>query len=198
MTRTILILATALLLNKDLLAQAPQKIKPWAAMEAGGMTGSSGVAFDYRIEGGVGMNNWKWGLGVAYDQYRFSSVPIYAQARKYFGNGSSRLFLLGSAGVNITTADPENGGVIFDDSWIYSPTSNHQYHAGVYAEAGAGISLFAKRKAGLELSLLYNRKSMKETFIQSVNSGPNGNEQVESWTKYRMNRLVLRIAMRIN
>jgi hypothetical protein len=198
MTKSVLILVTALLLHKDLLAQAPQKLKPWGAVEAGAMTGSSGAAFDYRIEGGVGMNNWKWGMGGAYDRYRFTSIPIFAQARKYFGDGRNRLFLLGSAGVNIPTADPPSNGEIFNDSWNYSPTSNHRYHTGIYAEAGAGISFFAKRKAGLELSLLYNRKSMKETYLQSVYNGTDGNEQVENWTKYRMNRMVLRIATRIN
>jgi hypothetical protein len=191
----------SLLLLQSVQAQSPSKKtmvwNPWVTAEVGAVWASYEPSTDYRLQGGVQRNNWMLGGGLGMDEYRFKSMPLYAQGRYYYGKGKRRPFALASLGYNFSM-EPDRT----ETSWwgirtINPPTPTvYRYGSGYYGELGLGYAFRAQKKWGYQLSLSYTRKSMSENFNASTWNG-NDYIQTESRNLYRMNRLALRMAVRI-
>lgn len=200
--RTVLTLAGWLCLSIAY-AQSPAKKttvwNPWVTAEGGAVWASYEPSTDLRVQGGVQRNGWMLGGGLAMDEYRFRSMPLYAQGRYVYGKGKRRPFALASLGYNFSmeadyTQPPFWWGGIRGTN-PPAPTV-YQYGSGYYGEIGLGYAFRAQKKWGYQVSLSYTRKTNSESFNATT---WNGSEyiQTESRNLYRMNRLALRIGIRI-
>lgn len=166
---------------------------PWGVAEAGVVWGSYEANGDLRLQGGVSKNDWKYGVGLAKDVYRFSSVPIYLQVRRSFLRGKRRPFLLASAGYNLATESDYTNP--FMGIWWGTPTT-YQYTSGYYGELGAGYSFRSTKKWGYTLSFSYTRKTMSENYNTVLWNGTDS-ETSETRNIFRMNRFAIRLGIRI-
>lgn len=172
------------------LSNAQSKWKPWGVTEAGFIVGSYGPSGDLRLQGGLKKNNWMFGAGAAYDGYRFETLPVYAQARKMFGNKKVRPFVMASAGVDF---EIEEDNPASDLVFIWAPPVVH-YLPGYYADLGAGVAFRTHKRFGYNVSFSYSRKTLTETSTYQMWNGSKF-EQNTTETKYLMNRYAFRIAM---
>lgn len=178
-----------------LTAQQSTAWHPWVIADGGAVWASYGPGGDLRLQGGLQGKGWQLGAGLALDEYRFHSMPLYAQTRKYFTKGKRRPFVLASAGFNLATEKDRT-----QTNWGWDvrggSTTIYRYGSGVYAELGAGYAFRMLGKWGYQLSLSYTRKSMTESYNGSAWSGTTAIPVVNQ-NIYRMNRLALRIGIRI-
>jgi hypothetical protein len=171
---------------------AQQKWKPGFVAEAGLQAGSYEPSADLRAQFLMAKRGWQVGAGSGVDYYRFRSVPVYVQGRKYFGTHKSKPFAMLSAGVNIasvTEAQKNNrfGGIGW---WNPIPAS---YTGGFYGEAGGGYAFLNKKGRGVSLSLSYVMKSISESYTTSYWLGFSESEPTQEKATYYMNRLVFRV-----
>lgn len=166
---------------------------PWGIAETGVVWGSYEPSGDLRLQGGVSKNDWKFGVGVAQDSYRYSSMPMYLQVHRSFTSGKRRPFAFASAGYNFAT-EPDYTEPWFD-IWGGS-TIVHQYTSGYYGELGAGYAFRTHKKWGYNLSFSYTRKTMTEKYNTTVWNGTNSVNTITQ-NLYRMNRFAIRIGFRI-
>ncbi|HSC54665.1 MAG TPA: hypothetical protein VLC98_13630 [Phnomibacter sp.] len=171
---------------------AQQKWKLGFIAEAGLLLGSQEPSGDLRGQFLLQKNNWQWGVGSGVDFYRFQSVPVYAQGRKYFSSAKSKPFVLASAGYNIATPTElqKNNGSISIWSWPVPPSD---YSGGWYAEAGVGYAIMNKKGRGVTLSLAYVFKSIEENLGDLPLWGDVRYNETNKQNIYYMTRLALRV-----
>lgn len=165
---------------------------PWGVAELGLLAGSHEGNGDLRLQGGVSKNNWQLGAGIAKDDYHFSSVPMYLQARRSFSTKKRRPFVLASLGYNFAT-EPD-----YTPNWIGiggGTSSTYQYSSGYYVEIGAGYAFRTHKKWGYNLSFSYTKKTMTEKYSGSVWNGAFTDNNTTENT-FLMNRYALRIGIR--
>lgn len=168
--------------------------QPWGVAEVGFVAGSYEPGGDLRLQGGFAKNNLKLGVGMAKDEYRFGSAPIYLQVRRSFFSGKRRPFLLASAGYNFAT-EPDRINDWIGIWWPGTPTV-YQYSSGYYGELGAGYTFRATQKWGYTISFSYTRKTMSEEYNSTIWNGIN-TENTVTKNVYRMNRYAIRIGFRL-
>lgn len=170
--------------------------KPWLVADGGPLWGGYGPTGDIRLQGGVKTNGWHIGAGAAYDPYRFRTVPVYVQGRKFFSNWKSKPFVMASIGANISV-EKEEQPVDMNPIWSRWQPSAYQYSNGIYAEAGIGWAFRVTKKWGFNLSLSYTYKTNTETFNSPVWAGLSQAESSLSENKYQMNRLAFRLGIQL-
>lgn len=198
--RKILLIVVVTFMTTVLFAQSSSIKKsgiwnPWGIAEAGIVWGASEPIADLRLQGGVSKNNWQLGVGLASDNYRFKSLPMYLQARKTFTSGKRRPFILASAGYNFAT-EPDHSANWAWGPGIWGPNTIYQYNSGYYAELGAGYAFRAHKKWGFNLSFSYTRKTMTEKYDATIWNG-SVSENTVNENIYRMNRFAIRIGIRM-
>jgi hypothetical protein len=171
---------------------AQQKWKPGFVAEAGLLAGSYEPSADLRAQFTMANKGWQAGAGTGFDYYRFRSVPVYAQGRRYFGSHKAKPFAMLSAGVNIpslTSFEKEqsfNGGI----RWNGNAGS---YTSGFYGEAGGGYAFLNKKGRGLALSLSYVFKSLTESYSSSYWLGFAESVPTVEKNTYYMSRMAFRL-----
>ncbi|MFN5761269.1 MAG: hypothetical protein ACK44U_04250 [Sphingobacteriales bacterium] len=168
--------------------------RPWVILEGGLVWGSYETNGDVRLQSGISKEGWKFGAGIGHDSYRYSSLPIYLQARKIFVSGKKRPFVLASAGYNFAT-EPD-----FSPDWWFDPrggiTPVYKYGSGYYAELGGGLAFRENKKWGYTLSISYIRKTMSEEYNTTIWNGTGLENEVIN-NLYRMKRVSIRLGIRI-
>lgn len=174
--------------------------KWWVIPEVGLQAGSYEPSGDLRMNGGVHYKGWLIGAGGGLDYYRFKSVPLYLQARKFIGNKRLRPFIIASAGINTpveTTVSKSNNSFWNTSIWNNTavPPTIYTYSSGAYGELGLGYALINKKNRGLMLSLCYTQKNISESFPVQISDGTIGGIVNTTENKnYYMKRWCFRIA----
>jgi len=173
-------------------------IRPVAQLYAGVMGGTvPGTEAGAGL--GVHYNQWIFGLQAGYDSYRFSSVPVLATARKYFGNKKWQPFISAGAGWNIAAVrENEKGGsyhydriIVTDNLWNPGTWQQAWYHSGLAAELGGGYGLRIGKNHHLTASLHYSTKTLKEE-MNATAWASNSSATYVATNTYYMQRIHLR------
>ena len=165
----------------------------WRSYAAGGIAvGDKNNASVFQL--GTGMK-YKWlyaGLGVGYDNYRYSSVPVYAEFRADDPE-SNRLFGYGQVGYSIDCSDGEF------DFWA---AEKARTTGGLYLDLGIGYRVLLIKPHAVSISLGYGLKKMKEsssTYAPCGGPGPctvSGNNGV-STNYHKFGRLIAKVAFEL-
>ncbi|HEX3025115.1 MAG TPA: hypothetical protein VHP12_07880 [Chitinophagaceae bacterium] len=152
--KKIIIVIVLLILFQHINAQKTEKKLRFTSINNIGVIvgkNSSGISLQ-TVNGFKLKHNWIAGFGVAYDPYQIASVPVFIDARKYFGNKQWMPFLYADAGKNYTLRNnnyPKNWS---DGSEAYTFTNS------LYAETGIGISKAITKNNKFFLSAGYSYK----------------------------------------
>ena len=124
----------------------------YSIVSAGYLFGESGVFPGALLRTGIGLNNFKLGIGGGYDGYTFKSFPIFADIRMDFSD-SKRFFGYLNGGYHIP-----KGEETFD---MWSFPGSEKWEGGLYADAGLGIRFKVGKKNNLLFSSGYNYKKLR-------------------------------------
>jgi hypothetical protein len=162
-----------------------KEIKVWAMPEAGLVAGALNPAADFRVTTGIRWKKWDFGMGIAFDEYKVPSNPIYVQARRKMQWRKWHPFVFGSLGYNYKSGS--------DTVMTWFGNKVNQYRGGLFTEAGIGLALKVRKKERLFISLYQSYKRSSSTSQESRWAGPGSIITVPSTEINRMNRLGIRV-----
>lgn len=160
----------------------------WALPEAGVNAGALSPAADFRFTAGLNLGKLKLGAGVAYDEYRDPSYPVYVQARWQMQWRRWNPFVFSSAGYNLRSGT--------DSMFTWFGQRVETYRGGLYGEVGLGLALKVRKQERLYISLTQSYKRSSSTFLENRWLGPGNLITVPTTEVYRMNRLGIRAGWR--
>lgn len=123
----------------------------------GMVMGESSSSLQVQTVHGVQYKQWQAGLGIAVDNYRYRTIPLFLDIRRMLPLKTNALFVYAGAGPDflwLTTAQKQE----------LSITNQTKFRAGWYGDVGAGyrIGRSTNRNAVL-LSAGYSVKSLRTT-----------------------------------
>lgn len=154
--------------------------------QAGLLEGEKGSAFQLQTINGVEYNSWYAGIGAGIDYYRFRSVPLFLDIRKYLLKKSLSPFLYSDIGVHFPWKR--------DGESLYV---NGELSSGWYYDVGLGLKIASGNKQGFNLSAGYSYKNIRETSSSSVVCIRFPCEQFRQTRNYGLNRLTLKLGWMI-
>src|SRR5687767_7059595 len=93
----------------------------------GAVKGASETSFVLQSVNGVRYNTWFAGVGAGLDEYYFSSLPVFMDAKKYLSTKANSFFIYGDGGWNFSLEKNQ------DD--MYKSVKNK---GGLYYDVGIG------------------------------------------------------------
>jgi hypothetical protein len=165
--------------------QVSARPKFQSSLGASLLIGESGPGGNFQLVNGFRINKWFAGLGVALDNYRFQTVPVFLSARRE-GIFGRKIFAYADAGISIPAVrdDQRNPFQQTDD-----------FNAGFYSETGIGLKIPAGKKTSVRISAGYTFRTLSEKLsTPSVSSfWPDPGDEAEFRYKFQM--LTLRLAV---
>lgn len=192
MRTTLLLLCMAYGPSLCMAQETTDRMEWHAAFSAALVNGGSGVSGQVMASAEASVSDrWSFGGSSGFDYYGFRSVPLLLDARRYFGNGSKRLFVHTSAGANIAwPTDAEKTYYTWTGEQVES-----RFRSGFHTEGGVGYLLTNRMGRSFFLSAAYSIKSMGQTRTETVWNGTGATEEVREST-YTFHRILLRIGYR--
>jgi hypothetical protein len=151
MKKIILFFLTIVICNAVI---AQQKNKPVfnSYTAVGIQIGQSDQSLIAETINGVKYGCWFAGAGVAYNSYRYRSVPVFFDGRYSFGK-HKQFFINGDIGYNINTRAK------YDEDMFYTDV---KYKGGIYLNAGFGYLLQSSKKHSFYFQLDYGKKQVSK------------------------------------
>jgi hypothetical protein len=178
-------------------AQKKPSWKPIGIAEVGLIGGSYELSGDWRLKAGV-QKGPLLGLGSGVDYYRFTSVPVFAHGQYNFGQRKWKPFAAAAAGVNIDAVEDYQKHQYWAPWGITnifrSSSTPANYESGYMAEFGGGYAFYGKKGHGLQVSLHYSFKSIREWYPATAWAGNSESTAYNEESTYLMHRTVLRLA----
>ncbi|MBI2730097.1 MAG: hypothetical protein HYX40_04995 [Sphingobacteriales bacterium] len=137
---------------------------------------------------GIRMKQWFTGIGAGIDYYRFRSIPVFADVRRYLLNKKSSPFIYADGGVNFSWV--ENSKKILSNRGVTAGFSN-----GLYTDVGLGYSFGVKNNVAFLLSAGYSYRNITEKREITVWCFmPPCPPYIETY-KYGLNRLAVKLGV---
>lgn len=175
-------------------AQQVKQKEGWSvSAEAALLNGDNHVNGQLLLTTGYEFKGWLIGTGSGFDYYKYRTVPVFLDVKKYFGKGNRQLFVYAKGGTDIAwpTGNQKNlrtGG----GWWGWSSPSGSMFKNGVYTDLGFGYTLFNSKHRGFFTALGYSTKTMTEIYEEQVWNGVT-TIPVKRTLDYTMNRIVFRM-----
>ncbi|GAC1444432.1 MAG: hypothetical protein NVSMB63_13810 [Sediminibacterium sp.] len=190
-----ILLSIALLIAAGVAAQ-PQKVESgyYFLPQVSLLNGDHAVSSSIQVTGGIERKSWSFGLGAAIDYYRVRTTPVFADLRTYFGRNRS-LFSYLNLGTDIAWPLSSQTRSV----WIGTRSAESSFSNGLYTDIGFGYALRGKHKNGVVMSIGYSIKTTAETYPEVIYHPfpPYINEAGERKLDYTLNRLVLKLGLRL-
>lgn len=173
-----------------------QQVKQKATLSVSAQTallnGDNHVNGQVLLSAGYEFKGWFIGAGSGFDYYKYRTVPVFADVKKYFGKGSRQVFIYANAGSDIAwptenQKNLRNGG----GWWGWSPSPS-VFKNGIYTDLGFGYTLFNSKHRGFFTALGYSTKTITEIYDESVWNGTTS-VMTKRTLDYTMNRILFRI-----
>lgn len=169
---------------------AAQQLKPVVAAEVNLLNGDNHVNGQVNLQVGLQQKTWQFSVGSGFDYYKYRTIPVYVELKKFFGLEQHQLFVFVKGGSTIAWPT-ETQKTLRNTNWwgVYSPS---MFKNGLFAEGGVGYSLFNKKQHGFYTAAGYSFKSLRESYTEQ---NWNGNILVSTKRSalYQMNRILLKI-----
>ncbi|MEO6231091.1 MAG: hypothetical protein ABJB11_09975 [Ferruginibacter sp.] len=123
------------------------------------------------------------GIGIGFDYYYHTSIPVFGEVRYDLLQGNGRLQLVGNAGINFP----------FSTQQAKFNTKPGPYKAGVIYGAGIDYLVPEKRQAVI-LGIAFNSKHLSQMVDNHIwNPELNSIENIPIKDKYSLNRIAIKI-----
>jgi hypothetical protein len=114
--------------------------------------GESQVNSAFQTLNGIKFSNWFSGIGVGIDNYHYKALPLFADAKWYFGDDKNG-FLYGDIGYNFPLKNKPEKEIYYYDSYHFS--------GGIYTDLGIGYQVRLYKKSYLLFSLGHSYKQLQ-------------------------------------
>ena len=182
MSKAIIVLSFLLLWLNGLTAQQHSGIKFHSLNQLGLLQGESKSAFHLQSINGLQYKDWFAGIGVGLDYYRFKSIPLFIDLRKYMGKGKNQFFLYADGGIHFVWEKEEKN--------FGNPT---KYKQGFYSNAGLGYKAGLKNGMAVVLNAGYAYKRVNQTQEQTICPFIGPCYVTVDKYNYDLNRLIIQI-----
>lgn len=158
------------------------------------LNGDSHVNGQLLLTAGYEQNGWMIGAGSGFDYYKYRTVPVFADVKKYFGKGNRQLFIYANAGSDLAwpTDNQKTNRAVW---WGWGEPQASVFKNGVYTDLGFGYTLFNNKRSGFFTAIGYSTKTLTEVYDEPIWNGTNS-VITKRTLKYTMNRSLLRIGYR--
>ncbi|MFT3751265.1 MAG: hypothetical protein QM768_23340 [Agriterribacter sp.] len=160
MRKTIIILALVSCIQQGF-SQQKQKLQFHSLQQVGLINGNGAVSGLLQSINGFEKDNWFAGAGIGLDFYRYRTVPLFIDIKKYVGiKNGNRFFLYADGGYNTPWLTKKEETY----SWGSGQTKTwSRYKGGLYIDAGLGYALKFRNGNNMLLSTGYSYKYFEET-----------------------------------
>ena len=114
--------------------------------------GESQVNSAFQTINGIKFSNWFSGVGIGIDNYRYKTLPLFFDGRRYFAE-DKKAFIYGDIGYNFPMKNKPGKEIDYYDSY--------DFNGGIYTDAGIGFQVALDKKSLLLFSLGYSYKKMQ-------------------------------------
>lgn len=114
--------------------------------------GESNISTAFQTVNGIRVSNWFSGVGIGIDNYKYKTLPLFFDARKYFGI-DKRGFVYGDIGYNFPMKNIPGKEMIYYD--------NYRFKGGLYSELGVGFTMKFIRSSSISFSFAYSNKQLQ-------------------------------------
>ncbi|MES2372713.1 MAG: hypothetical protein V4557_09045 [Bacteroidota bacterium] len=178
-------------------AKAQSKVpitKHYLFPEVGLLNGDHSVSAQVKLTGGIQSKAWMFGLGTAIDYYKVRTVPVFADVRYAFGK-KANYFSYANLGADLVWALETQ----YSQQYIMGVPDKNKFNNGIYADLGVGYAFRGEKKQELVISIGYSVKTLSSSYQQAVYKEfpPYGIEYRDRKLDYTLNRLVLRLGVRL-
>ena len=151
--------------------------------QLGQLEGQTGSAFLFQSINGWQYKTWFTGVGVGLDYYRFRSIPLFLDVRKWFGGKNKCFFIYVDGGHDFIWLRDS-------DTDPYLPGT---YSTGFYSDLGIGGRVALNSRIALLLSAGYSHRSVeKKVQSYALPCYMNGSCHFTDHYDYQMNRLSIK------
>lgn len=167
-------------------AQNNNAIRKWkfnSINQVGLLQGEGHTAMSIQSVNGFRRGHLFGGLGTGLDYYRYRTIPLFAEARWYFGSTADQFFIYGNGGTNFVWQER-----------MFINGADEIFHPGFYSGAGIGFKAGLKNGMGIVLSAGYTHKNVSNS-RQEISFCPIAAPCVFSAETYRynFNRLIFQL-----
>lgn len=128
-----------------------QPIKFHSINEIGITTGQSGENFLLQTINGIKFKSFFTGVGIGIDYYHYKTLPIFFDARKFFGKKNNG-FIYGDMGCNFPLKNKPDKDIMYYGTYKFS--------GGIYSNLGLGYKWKFIKKSSFLLSAGYSYKKI--------------------------------------
>ncbi|MDE3181827.1 MAG: hypothetical protein KGM16_00280 [Bacteroidota bacterium] len=121
------------------------------------ISGQSPLSTGFQSINGFRFSSWFTGAGIGVDNYNYKTLPLFFDARKFFGV-EKRAFLSGDIGYNFPMKDKPGKEISYYTSYYYS---SYHFTGGIYTDIGIGYQIPLYKKTNLVFSLGYSYKKLE-------------------------------------
>jgi hypothetical protein len=166
------------------------KIRYTGSLEAAVVKGSYEANGAISTGHGIKYKNWSVSIGTGVDYYRYRSVPVYFDIKRFMTAGNKQFFVQASAGMNIAwpTAGQKLAQRWWSSWWPNSDTLS--FNNGFHSKAAIGMVLNPKDRVKAGFTLGWSYKSLSTMYYEIV-SGGSGYIYAPRTTIYRMHRFYM-------
>jgi hypothetical protein len=167
-------------------AAQKKAIKFQSINDAGIAGGQSEADYIFQTVNGIKFSNWFAAVGIGIDNYRYKTLPLFFDGRRYFGNHNEG-FLYGDLGYNFPMKNKPGKEISYYDSY--------DFKGGIYTDIGIGYQSKLYKKSSVLFSLGYSCKRL-ETKV-GANICPFAGPCYVDYSKYdfSFNRIVLKAGL---
>lgn len=154
----------------------------------GFMEGENGSSLQLQTVQGIRYGKWFAGIGAGLDYYQLRTIPVFLDIRREFFNKKNAPFIYADAGYHFAWArDQDKGG------W-----TKISYDGGLFYDVGLGYRIGSSNKQnGFLISAGYSFKYLREAHASPVCINWNCQDETNEWFRYKLNRLSLKIGMKL-
>lgn len=178
-------LVIAVLIPALCCSQSKTKSSLHTIVSAGAAAGEGTAKPLAQVAAGLHYDRYFTGIGVGLDNYRFRSIPLFADWRMNFGNKQS-IFVFANGGYNFSVGNQDEGTHSFE-------TSN-RFYGGFYFDTGLGYRFRLSSSHRLLLSAGYSQKNIRQEIGYTYPCfNPPCNEDFYNY-HYNLGRITAKIA----
>ncbi|MGN6298221.1 MAG: hypothetical protein ACTHM7_15635 [Ginsengibacter sp.] len=151
MKNLIFILIIFLLMPSALSAQK-KKVRFQSINQFAIVGGENHTNTAFQTINGIKFSNWSPGIGTGIDNYRYKTLPLFADARWYFGE-DKKAFFYGDLGYNFPLKNKPG-----KEMGYYT---NYHFKGGIYTELGIGFKTKFIKKSSVVFSVAHSYKQLQ-------------------------------------
>jgi hypothetical protein len=162
-----------LFVNSSLLGQK-NKIRFHSINSFAMVSGETGTSTAFQTVNGIKFLNWFSGIGVGIDNYKYKTLPLFFDARKYFGI-EKKVFVHGDIGYDFPMKDKPGKEM--------SDYDTYHFRVGLYSEFGIGFETKFIKSSSVSFNVAFSSKQLQNRIgIQPLCLGCD-----PYWYNYKLN-----------